>query len=625
MVAKFYDGTKPIGTSTLNSKLEIGRQFPNEPAPFEVHEKDDIRRVVIERKEVTNVSRRQVMLEPMGADRVLIKNLSSSLPVIYEAHNHRDLAGATQNHSSLAPGEQLESPIPFILTVDTKKIRVESAPITSPLDTGSDPSLFAPVNSITIPRGEAGPLGPFSEIFTAREDTPDGESVLSWLYQTMDVFQRSANSQDFLPHAADAVLKTVGLDFAAILLIKEGEFQTVTLKSARDSIASWRPSKTILDYVRNEKKVFIKLPDGAHGDSDEPMSLQDVKALVAAPIFDSNQEVMGAIYGDRRNFTTNLNGGISELEAKLVELLACGVAAGLARVTQEQKAVEARVQFEQFFTSDLAKELEANPDLLDGHNREVSLLFGDISGFSRICELLDPKESIEWIHDVMSTFSDCVIEEGGVLVDYVGDELFAMWGAPRQTDDHAIRCCRAALEMKRKLPELNERWKDRVKSEFGFGIGVNSGPARVGNVGSRRKFKYGPVGNSVNLASRVQGATKYLRTGLLVTGSTATSLGEEFHKRRLCSIRVVNIKQPVEIYELALSPEPAWNDLREKYESALASFENRDLRSTTEILGGLVTQYPDDGPSVLLLSRAANILLEGRADDFDPIWELSGK
>jgi adenylate cyclase len=306
-------------------------------------------------------------------------------------------------------------------------------------------------------------------------------------------------------------------------------------------------------------------------------------------------------------------------------LLACGVAAGLARLKQEQAALAARVRFEQFFSPELSQQLEADPTMLEGRDAEVTLLFGDIVGFSRISERMGPKATVAWINSVMDTMSDFVMEEAGVLVDYTGDELFAMWGAPTPCEDHAARACRTALAMQRGLVQVNQRWEEQVGEPTTIGIGVNTGIARVGNVGSRRRFKYGPLGNDVNLASRVQGATKYLRSPLLIAATTAEKLGDEFSIRRLCKVKVVNIQQPIDIYEIVDQPDDEWEQLREQYEQALDSFEEADFSSAAQTLGALALNYPNDGPSVLLLSRVVNSLMSDSEDDFSPVWELGGK
>src|SRR5262249_22323721 len=159
--------------------------------------------------------------------------------------------------------------------------------------------------------------------------------------------------------------------------------------------------------------------------------------------------------------------------------------------------------------------------------------------------------------------------------DYIGDELMAMWGAPVQQPDHARRACRAALDMLAQLPKLNQIWQPILEEPLGLGIGINTGEARVGNVGTARKFKYGPLGNTVNLASRVQGATKYLKARLLITQATRNKLDAGFSTRRLCRVRVVNIQEPVVLYELVAPGQVGPPDLKAGYEKALDEFEKQ--------------------------------------------------
>jgi adenylate cyclase len=303
-----------------------------------------------------------------------------------------------------------------------------------------------------------------------------------------------------------------------------------------------------------------------------------------------------------------------------VQLLAASVGATLARSTASQS----QATFEQFFTRELSEQLALRPNLLDGHDADVSILFCDIRGFSRISERLGPAGTMEWIGDVMGELSDCVLAHSGVLVDYIGDELIAMWGAPVDQPDHATLSARAAVDMLAAVPRINERWAATLGEPMDLGIGINSGVARVGNTGSRHKFKYGPLGNTVNLASRVQGATKYVRSRILVTDATRSRMGAGFASRRVCQVRVVNIAEPVVLHELGRTDDAGWGELQQAYEGALSAFENRSFHEAAHLLGGLLQTRPDDGPSLLLLSRVANCLVSTDRD-FNPCWELPGK
>jgi adenylate cyclase len=178
--------------------------------------------------------------------------------------------------------------------------------------------------------------------------------------------------------------------------------------------------------------------------------------------------------------------------------------------------------------------------------------------------------------------------------------------------------------MLRSLPDVSRTWQSTIGEPIKVGIGVNSGMARVGNTGARRKFKYGPLGNTVNLASRVQGATKFLKTDLLVTEDTRNELAPDTPARRLCTVRVVNIQGAVDLYEIRPDPDSTWAGLSLAYEDALRRFEQRDFHQATRILGNILADHPQDGPSLVLLSRAVGELIRP-TDPFDPVWELSGK
>jgi adenylate cyclase len=155
-------------------------------------------------------------------------------------------------------------------------------------------------------------------------------------------------------------------------------------------------------------------------------------------------------------------------------------------------------------------------------------------------------------------------------------------------------------------------------------IGVNSGIARVGNTGTHRKFKYGPLGSTVNLASRVQGATKYLKSGTIVTAATRQRLGDSFATRRLCKVRVVNIPEPVELFELRSTADRRLAALDNKYETALSQFERQDIRAAATTLTKLLAEHPGDGPSQVLLSRTTAFLANSDVE-LTEAWELPGK
>ncbi len=434
------------------------------------------------------------------------------------------------------------------------------------------------------------------------------EEIVHWLQGTLGVLQSAAGSSDFFDKAALALVEAIGLDSGRVLLREGDSWRMVASRSAGGPCLPERPpSRVVLERVRFDRRTFYLSPS----EITTASGLGGLEAVVAAPILDENGEVLGLLYGDRqRGPHPGDVPSIGQVEALLVELLASSIAAGLARIEMSRAATAARVQLEQFFTVDLARQIAEHPELLEGQDAEITVLFCDIRGFSRISERLGPTWTVHWINNVMGTLSDCVLDHKGVLVDYIGDMLMAMWGAPEARPDHAVLACRAAIDMVGLLPELNARWEPTLGEPMNLGVGLNTGMARVGNIGSHRKFKYGPLGNTVNVASRVEGLNRHLKTRLLVSEATHVRLEGAFPSRRLGLVKVNNIAEPVEIYELATPDRVGWDTLKRDYESALVNFEAGAFLEAARTLGALLPDHPEDGLSLVLMSRVVACMVD---------------
>jgi adenylate cyclase len=574
------------------------------------------------------VSKDHVRVEEQADGQLQVENLS--------ARNSIRLA----DNSIIDKGETRILRAPTRLTVGETLIDIEAVvdPIANaPLESINAPLRQprpAPTSASAVQRAAAAtqqlPVEPQQSLLELGK-APPAEKLMEWFETFIAVQRAAAGSPEFYQQTAEAVVKLVGLDRGMVILRPPrsgtGAGAARWMVQARcpvDANVMGREfSLTILDKVMKDRRTYFQ-STAAPSTSE---SLQGVEAVVASPIFDVQDNVVGFVYGCRTRFNPQRGLGVGPLEAQVVQLLASAVATGLARLRQEAEVGRARVQFEQFFGPDLALELQRNPQLLTGQEREITVLFSDIRSFSRLSERLGPKMTCELVADVMDRLTDCVRAHEGSVVDYAGDGMMAMWNAPVDQPDHAVRGCRAALAMLAALPQLDADWHDRLGVPLKVGIGLNTGPAMVGNTGSRARFKYGPLGHTVNLASRVESATKQMGVPLLITGSTRSHIGDSFATRRLCKVRVVGIQGAVDFYELyAETASQEWLARRDAYESALSLFESGQYgsacRSVYPLLANQEGNY--DVPSLNLVTRSVEAI-KNPPDRFDPIWELVSK
>lgn len=185
---------------------------------------------------------------------------------------------------------------------------------------------------------------------------------------------------------------------------------------------------------------------------------------------------------------------------------------------------EIRKVFDLFTSPEIATEILSGRAATSGETRRVTLLFADLRGFTGMAERLPPQKVVESINSYFGAMSRAIVANGGIILQYVGDEIEAVFGAPIDDPDHADKAVAAALEMRVRLEELNVVRISEGEDEFRHGIGIHTGPALAGIVGSRYKISYAMVGDTVNIASRLQELNKELNSDILLSGETLRSL-----------------------------------------------------------------------------------------------------
>lgn len=555
-----------------------------------------------------SVSRNHMRLQERPAGTVLIENLSERNPI------------RLADGGVIGPGTAVELPLPLRLILGETTVDVDSPPPVADSDSNIERRLL---ETLGLPPVRAqGPRPPLTSLQNLGE-APTPERLAHWFETVLAVQRAAAGSPEFYQQTAQALIDLVGLDKGLVLLRKGDRWEIAARAVVREGGFGRDFSTTVVRHVFEEGRTLYQ----AQANMESSESLQGIEAVVASPIFDGSERVVGVLYGSRNRYAKGRGIGIGPLEAQVVQVLASAVGAGLTRVQREAETAIMKMQLEQVFSRDLAEELLRNPAILEGQEREVTVLFSDIRGFSRLAQQLPPTDVCRLVAEVMDCLTHQVRGQDGVVVDYYGDGLCAMWNAPFPQPDHALRACRAALAVMQELPALSARWQDRLGRPLAVGVGLNTGTALVGNTGSRYKIKYGPFGHTVNLASRVEGATKQLGVSVLMTGSTHALVRDQVPTRRLCRARLVGMGGDVELYELcAEPPTPQARERHEAYERALALYEAgkwaETCRAVYPLLAGKEDNY--DVSCLNLVARALDCLRSPPAE-FDPVWNLTSK
>lgn len=276
--------------------------------------------------------------------------------------------------------------------------------------------------------------------------------------------------------------------------------------------------------------------------------------------------------------------------------------------------------------------LLTHPELLKlgGEERVMSVLFSDLAGFTSISERMTPSQLVRLLNEYLTEMTKIVLAEGGIIDKFEGDAIMAEFGAPLPMPDHAERAVRAALKMQKRLGELRRIWSAQGLPDLKCRVGINSGAMIVGNMGSDQVFDYTAIGDSVNLASRLEGANKRYNTSVMISESTYNSLRPEiFRTRALDVIKVKGKSRAVKVYEvLGENSSPLGPDdelYYQAYEEALAAYLSRDFHPARAKFQKALSVRPDDPASKDMLERIERLDPDNLPPDWDGSISLTSK
>jgi len=291
-------------------------------------------------------------------------------------------------------------------------------------------------------------------------------------------------------------------------------------------------------------------------------------------------------------------------------------------VTERDRAFLRRA-FQYYVHPAVIEKIVANPDTLKlgGDTVYGTILFADLKGFTTISEQLPPETLVSFLNEFLTVGTDIITQHWGTVTRYIGDAIMAIWGAPIPIADHARLACEAALKVRQEVAKRNPEWTARGLPTLYLRVGVNTGQMVVGNVGSLDRFDYTAMGDSVNLASRLEGLCKNYGIGILISETTRKEV--EIPVREIDLVRVVGKGQAIRVFQ----PLEAGADLEmvRLFEQGLAPYRSREFAQALQHFEEVLQRDPGDEPARVYRDRCRLLLHEPPPPDWDGVFEPKAK
>lgn len=297
----------------------------------------------------------------------------------------------------------------------------------------------------------------------------------------------------------------------------------------------------------------------------------------------------------------------------------------LEDITEEKRI---RSTMSRYMSKEVADQLLSAGELeLGGKEQKVTVMFSDIRRFTTIAEALGPRQTVSLLNTYFTEMVEVIFDHGGILDKYIGDGIMALFGAPFVGEADADNALAAADAMMRRLAELNAQRARAGEAALSIGIGFSTGQTVVGNIGSARRLDYTVIGDTVNLASRLEGATKQYGAGVLLSEMTVRDLKGAALLREIDLMRVKGKDRPVAVYESLgyRRDEPAIDALIDLHAGGLAAYRARDWKTASAKFDAALKLYPDDGPALVYRERCGLLAETPPPDDWDGVWNLTEK
>ncbi len=325
------------------------------------------------------------------------------------------------------------------------------------------------------------------------------------------------------------------------------------------------------------------------------------------------------------------NGIIFNIVYPLTALLLVYVIVSAYRyLVEESEKRFIRSAFSTYVSPAVVDQLIRSPEdlVLGGERREITAFFSDVAGFTGISEKLSPEALVELLNEFLTEMTDIIHAHNGTVDKFEGDAIIAMFGAPVPQADHALAACAACIDMQKRLVVLREKWEEEKQLTIRMRIGLCSGPAVVGNMGSKKRFDYTMMGDTVNTAARLEGVNKQYGTYAMISETTYEQVREKMVARELDAVNVVGKAVPIKIYELigylGKVDSPAMETLS-LYASGLEAYRQRQWDAAEARFRQVLVMSPDDAPSRVMIDRCVVYRENAPPDDWNGAFVFTSK
>ncbi|HLK52928.1 MAG TPA: adenylate/guanylate cyclase domain-containing protein [Candidatus Angelobacter sp.] len=406
-----------------------------------------------------------------------------------------------------------------------------------------------------LPRSGAVPKSDLTDLSSRVKKLERENYLLMVLYEA----GKALNSKLALEHICEQVVSLAclieGVERGFVMLFDEhGEVVRQSEVRYRDPSSSGnRPqiilSKSVLEMVRKEKQPILidDVSEDERFSGSESLKISGLRSAMCAPLVGKDR-LFGILYVDNLERAS----AFTQEELNVFALVAAQAGAAIDNAAAHEKIAQQAMQrsaLERFLAPEVVEMVVANPDIrLGGINQEVTVMFADIRGFTAMSEKMEPGRVVEILNEYFTRVTDVIFDNGGTLDKYMGDAVMAVFGAPISKGNDAANAVNSAVQIQRLLIELNRDAAARKWPELRVGIGINTGTAIAGNIGSPRRLDYTVVGDAVNTAQRLM--TNAEGGQVLISESTAKKLGKNFDLERLPELKVKGRNEAVPVFRV---------------------------------------------------------------------------